>query len=249
VIVPIIKVRLNGLAWIQNNVVRLQQDGTVSNDVLARVEGKGSSTGLGDLGMSAKYRFLKFGGTPAPGAPLEPDAGGLALMGTVRLPTGSRENLRGLGVTRAMLQLIASFGQRRIRPHVNGGFEWWDKGIDIVSPDFPTVTVRHQVQYAAGVELEASPRFTVLVDFLGRHVLGGGEIGYVNVPNPSADPRVTAVNYAFATEQGIKKFSLVPGIKWNLKGKVLLSLSGIASLSDNGLHDKFTPVIGLDWTF
>jgi hypothetical protein len=30
---------------------------------------------------------------------------------------------------------------------------------------------------------------------------------------------------------------------------MLLSLSGIASLSVNGLHDLFTPVVGLDITF
>jgi hypothetical protein len=250
VMIPIVRVSLDGISWVQNNVVRRQADGSTSNDILRRAEADGTATGLGDVGMSAKYRFLRFGGTPAPDAPLQPDPGGLALFGTLRLPTGSREQLRGLGVTRAMLMLVASSGSGRFRPHVNGGFEWWDKGIDLVSPDFPTVTVRHQVQYAAGIEFEAAPRFTVMVDFLGRHVLGGGEIGYVNVPNPQpSEPRVTAVNYAFATENSIRKFSLVPGIKWNLKGKMLLSLSGITALSDNGLHDLFTPVVGLDITF
>jgi hypothetical protein len=170
----------------------------------------------------------------------------MAVLASLRLPTGSRENLRGLGVTRAMLSLVASAGQGRFRPHANAGFEWWDKGIDIVSPDFPTVTVRHQVQYAAGVEFEASPRVTLIMDVLGRHVLGGGEIGYASVP-----PRggFTSLEYAFATDRAIRKLSLVPGIKWNLKGKMLLTVSGIASLSDNGLHDMFTPVVGLDITF
>jgi hypothetical protein len=249
VVVPIVRVRLDGLAWVQNAVVRRQENGEVTNDVLARVAGEGSSTGLGDLGLSAKYRFFRFGSAPPPDAPLEPDPGGLAVMATVRLPTGSRENLRGLGVTRALVSVIASTGQRRFRPHVNAGFEWWDKGIDIVSPDFPTVTARHQVQYAAGVEFEASPKVTVMVDLLGRHVLGGGEIGYSTVTNPRTDPRVTSISYAFATENGIRKLSLVPGVKWNLKGKMLLSVSGITSLSDNGLHDLFTPVVGLDITF
>jgi hypothetical protein len=250
VIVPIVRVKLDGVSWIQNNVVRQQADGSVGNDILLRVAGRGTATGLGDVGLSAKYRFFRFGGPPPPDAPLEPDPGGLALLGTLRLPTGSRENLRGLGLTRAMVTLVASSGQRRLRPHANVGFEWWEKGIDIVSPDFPTVTARHQVQYAAGIEFEAAPKLTVMLDVLGRHVLGGGEIGYITVPNPQpSEPRVTSVSYAFATDNGIRKLSLVPGIKWNLKGRMLLSLSGIASLSDNGLHDLFTPVVGLDITF
>jgi hypothetical protein len=35
----------------------------------------------------------------------------------------------------------------------------------------------------------------------------------------------------------------------NLKGNLLLSLNALVALQDNGLHDRFTPVIGLDWTF
>jgi hypothetical protein len=248
-IIPIVKVKVNGVGWIQNNVVRRQADGEVRNDILYRAEGDASSAGVGDIGVSAKYRFLRFGGTPPPDAPLEPDPGGLAVMATVRLPTGSREGLRGLGVTRAMGSLIASMGQGRIRPHANVGFEWWDKGIDIVSPDVDTVTVRHRIQYGGGIEFEASPKLTFLVDFLGRHVLGGGVIGYRTVENPNPAAPITSLTHAFATEEGIRKLSLVPGMKWNLKGKMLLTVSGIASLFDNGLHDLFTPVVGLDITF
>jgi hypothetical protein len=251
ILIPIVKVRLKGVSWVENDVRRTQADGTVGNDVLALVSAEGKSAGVGDVGVSAKYRFLRFGGTPPPDAPLEPDPGGLAVLANLRLPTGSRENLRGLGVTRAMLSLVASMGQRRFRPHVNAGFEWWDKGIDIRSAGDPTVTVRHQVQYAAGIEFEAAPKFTVLLDVLGRHTLGGGEIALTSTTDQSRirEPRVSAVNYAFATDQAIRKLSLVPGIKWNLKGKMLLSVSGITSLSDNGLHDLFTPVVGLDITF
>ena len=34
-----------------------------------------------------------------------------------------------------------------------------------------------------------------------------------------------------------------------LKGSFVLSLNALATLRDNGLHDKFIPVVGLDWTF
>jgi hypothetical protein len=246
-IIPIVKVKVNGLGWVQNNVVRRQANGEVTNDVLYRAEGDASAAGIGDIGVTAKYRFLRFGGVPPPDAPLEPDPGGLAAMAIVRLPTGSREGLRGLGVTRAMLSLIASMGQRRLRPHMNVGFEWWDKGINLTSPGVDTVTVRHRVQYGGGIEFEAAPKVTILLDFMGRHVLGGGVLGYRTVPNPGGG--FTSLTHAFATDEAIRKMSLVPGIKWNLKGKMLLSVSGIASLSDNGLHDMFTPVVGLDITF
>ena len=55
--------------------------------------------------------------------------------------------------------------------------------------------------------------------------------------------------FPVALPEGLLKQSIVPGLKWNLKGKFLLSLNGIVNIRDNGLYDKFTPVIGLDWSF
>jgi hypothetical protein len=48
--------------------------------------------------------------------------------------------------------------------------------------------------------------------------------------------------------QGITKSLLVPGLKANLKGKLLLTLSAIITLQNNGLHSKVTPVAGINLT-
>jgi hypothetical protein len=203
--------------------------------------------------VTAKYRLLKFGAPPPPDAPIEPDPGGLALHSIVRLPTGSRENLRGLGISRVLTSIVVSAGKGPFRPHANVGFEWWEKGVDITSPTDPTVTARHQLQYVAGVEIAASPKLTVLLDVLGRQILGGGKVDFTTV-TPSDRPSlatdsITSSHYALATGHRIRKLSIVPGVKWNLKGKFLLSVSGIATILDNGLHDLFTPVVGLDFSF
>jgi hypothetical protein len=105
------------------------------------------------------------------------------------------------------------------------------------------------VQYAAGLEFEAGPRVTLLADFLGRHVLGGGTVAFENVPVPRAFPNVTSLDVAVATTTGIRKMTLAPGLKWNVKGGLVFSGNALIPLWDNGLHDFFTPVIGLDWTF
>ena len=52
-----------------------------------------------------------------------------------------------------------------------------------------------------------------------------------------------------AQSNGVRKLTLAPGLKWNLKGNMLLSLNALVPLKDNGLSDWFLPVIGLDWTF
>jgi hypothetical protein len=251
--IPIVRVKVDGVAWTENAVIRTQQDGTSGPDIVSRAEGNGVSSGLGDIAVSGKFRFLRFGPAPKPDAPLEPDPGGLALLITARLPTGSRENLRGLGITRALGSLIASSGKGRFRPHGSVGFEWWEKAIEMTLPNDPAIRLRHQFQFAAGVEFEAAPKLTLVADVLGRQVLGGGRLG-VRTLTPADRPDfpargLTSLTYARPTDLSMRELSIVPGLKWNVKPKLLVSVSGIAMLHDDGLHDRFTPVVGLDFTF
>ena len=233
--VPMVQVKVNGTSTLVNG----------ADDVVLSAKGGGTSSGVGDIAAVLKYRLLAFGEGP-------PNPGGLSLLATMRLPTGDRESLRGLGTSRTLLSLVFSSGRGRIRPHVNGGFEFWSEGVDVVTnfdKNPSTVTARHQIQYAGGVEVEAAPKLTLLVDLLGRHILGAGKIGFqTTVPPPNAQG-VTSFESAVALPEGIQKLTLVPGLKVNLKGSLLLSLNALTALYDTGLHARFTPVVGLDLTF
>jgi hypothetical protein len=48
-----------------------------------------------------------------------------------------------------------------------------------------------------------------------------------------------------AVRDGIRKAMLIPGLKVNLKGKLLLSLNAMFTLTNNGLRPKVTPVAGI----
>ena len=194
----------------------------------------------------AQYRLAKFGEE-------QPDPGGVALMLTTKLPTGNRENFRGLGITRVLGSVLVSAGKGKLRPHGNVGFEWWEKGLE-VDTDFTgehRVGARHQAQFAAGLEFEAGPKMTFLADILGRKILGGGQVRIQGVPVPPelSDAGITSLTMAVATAKGIQKLTLAPGFKWNLKGSFVFAGNALIPLFDNGLHDKFTPVVGIDWTF
>jgi hypothetical protein len=52
-----------------------------------------------------------------------------------------------------------------------------------------------------------------------------------------------------ALSEGIQKISLAPGLKANLKGKLLLSVNALVALHDTGLHARVTPMAGIDLTF
>ncbi len=232
VVVPLISVHLEGSASMVNGsgvVTRLAETDTVFS-------------GLGDVSALAKYRFVKFGGAPIP------DPGGIALVVDVRLPTGSRENLRGLGVTRTLVSGVVSGGRGRLRPNATAGYEFWSKGVEVAGGPGENVKIRHQFKYTGGIEIEAAPKLTLLVDFVGQKIFGGGEIGVAPDSVIASQPGITSATSMVALAQGINKALLIPGLKANLKGKLLLTLSAIITLQNNGLHSKVTPVAGINLT-
>jgi hypothetical protein len=232
VAVPVVTVKVSGTSSLQ--------DGN-SNPILYAT-GSGIATGLGDVAGIVKYRFYAFGTG-------QPDPGGLAVMATMRLPTGDPDNLRGLGITRTLLSLIASSGQGRFRPHANVGYEYWSKSVSVTSDNAQgsTVKARNQAQFAAGLEFEAAPKCTLLVDLLGSEIFGGGKVGFQTIASPA--PGITSSESLVALPQAIQRLAVAPGLKVNLKGKLLFSVNALVDLRDNGLHARVTPVAGIDLAF
>jgi hypothetical protein len=231
-VLPIVTVKLNGTSSLANG----------NGDMILFASGNGVGSGLGDLAGQIKYRFHSFGAG-------QPDPGGLAVMVTMRLPTGDTENLRGLGVTRTLVSLIASSGQGRFRPHGNVGFEYWSKGVGVPSDYVQngSVTARHQLAYAAGFEFEAAPKVTLITDLLGQQIFGGGRVDVVADSTPPSG--AISSSSAVALPEGVSKLTLAPGLKVNLKGKLLLSVNVLIALRDTGLHARVTPVAGIDLAF
>ena len=226
VVVPLVTVKLSGVSTFVN-----------ANGVVGRlVETDNVFSGIGDMAAAAKFRFVKFKG------PDVPDPGGLALNVVMRLPTGSRENLRGLGVTRTLASVVGSFGKGPLKPHGSVGFEFWNKKVAAGTDE-----LRHQFQYAAGVEIVAAPKVTLLMDFLGQRILGAGPIDLGAVPVVAGSGATAAQSLVFL-DGSINKMLLIPGMKVNLIKKMVLSLNALVTLKNNGLHSKVTPVAGINLT-
>jgi len=231
VFVPLVTVEVKGTSTLF--------DGTGRPILFA--QGNAKANGLGDIAGIAKYRFYSFGSEL-------PDPGGMAVMVSVRLPTGDEDNLRGLGVTRTFVSYIISGGKARFRPHANVGYGFWSKGVSVVSDAVSgSVEARNQFEYAGGVEFEAAPKLTLLLDLLGGSVLKGGKVDFTSVPNTLTG--ATSTQALAALPDSIRKIALAPGLKANLKGKMLLSLNALVALSDSGMHARVVPVAGIDLTF
>jgi hypothetical protein len=238
--VPLVSVKVEGVSLLCSGSPSTLFEGpecrSMNNVVVSRTSGGGVSSGIGDIAALVKYRFMKFGG----------ETGGLAVLGTVRLPTGDRENLRGLGVSRTLVALVASWGKGKLKPHAHGGFEFWSDSVRVIGDPIKdsVVKVRNQLEYAAGLEFEAASKLTLLLDVLGRHTLGGGTMGF-----RTAAQSGSVLEYAVGLPKGNVKITLAPGLKANVKGKFLIALNALVPIYDEGLHDRFTPVASLEWNF
>jgi hypothetical protein len=216
-----------------------------ANQEVQRVRLDSSASGVGDIAVFGKVRILGFGPEPAAGA--DPH-GAVAVAATVRLPTGSEDDLLGLGITRTHFQAIASATFGRWSPHANIGYEIWSAGFP-VPRDFQgleTVSAKDQVHLTAGLEYEIHPRFTILGDVLGRYLRGAGGIGYQEFIFPVNPPNVAGASALVAVPDGLSTVIAAPGIKWNVFGNTLLTVDALIAVSGRGLRDRLTPVVGID---
>lgn len=195
----------------------------------------GSASGVGDVVLRAKYRAIS--GQRA----------GLALGLDVRLPSGEERDLLGTGTTQVKGFLIGSAHLGTFSPHVNAGYTWSSRNGQV--PD--------EIDYTAGFDWALSPRLTFVVDALGRtlrksQVLREVDTTFQYNVNPATDPvdlRSTTLKQLVATEQDATSFLGSVGFKINPVGNLLITINGLFNLNNRGLQARFSPLVGLDYSF
>jgi hypothetical protein len=196
----------------------------------------GSASGLGDVLVRGKYRFLDFG------------RGGLAAAVDLRLPTGDEEDLLGSGVGQAKLSLIASGGVGRIAPHANLGYAVSSGDSDVVS-DLPD-----EISYAFGLDVAAHPRVTVSGELVGRTLLDATQpvleqqtFNFTLQGGGTGTAQRPVVRFQ---EEDLDLLLGALGLKVNPVGNLLLSATALYSLSDDGLQDDgVIAVFGAEYSF
>lgn len=241
--IPIVKVKMDAVT---NASIDRLATATIAPGIHRFLNGQstesfrrsGSATGLGDIVLRTKYRFL------------EVSNAGLALAVDARVPTGEDQNLLGTGATELKAYIVGSAHLGTFNPHLNVGYSWAIESHN--SPQVPD-----ELAYAAGFDWAISPRFTFVVDALGRTLRNTGSVDVVNTTftaNASIDPAnpniVTAVLPRLITRQAnITTISGSVGVKINPFGNFLLTLNGLFPLNNQGLQDGFTPLVGIDYSF
>jgi len=193
--------------------------GTAASPITSAVTSTdGSSTGIGDIALRAKANLT-------PGASASTTS--LALLGDVRLPTGSAENFQGTGGMTVRISGIASRTMGNFSPHANAG-------VAIRSGEYQT----NSILATAGFDQLLGARATLAVDLLSEFQLGASSvdipppvtigsrsIALTNLENKRNDFVHGSIGIKLVTPQGITGVinAVVPLFNTGLKPNAVLS--------------------------
>jgi len=193
----------------------------------------GSASGIGDILLRTKFRFLSMKG------------GGLAGGVDFRLPTGDEENLLGTGATQATFTFIGSSTRGSFAPHFNIAYT--------ASTESDIVEIPDEFDYTFGAEFGVSPTVTLSADFIGRSLIDSGRLQFgdntYNYMSATGVPGSITVNELNTTDKSLNLTSLVVGGKFNVAGNLLINANVLFSLGSRGVTAPFTPVIGAEYSF
>jgi hypothetical protein len=226
-------------------------------DATRTVQHSGHASGLGDIVLRTKYHFLRAAN------------GGLAAAVDLRLPTGDENELLGTGGTQAKFLLVASDERGRFGHHVNIGYTAADGEVAGTLAGLTSTPLPDEINYSGGVEFVATPRLTVIGDFVGRTLRGAGRLELASKTFQYNEPTVLAgglpgpgcAGFAGFTCKTVSLDEFAPrsadltlllgtaGVKFNPVGNWLVSGSVLFPLTDAGLRSRVTTVIGLDYAF
>lgn len=191
---------------------------------------KGSSSGLGDIAIGAKYAFVR-----------RPDAGAAV---TVRssLPTGSLDDMTGTGEYQTAVGFIGSFEKGGVSPHLN--ISYLAAGGDLFN----------ELNYTLGLSYRLVPRrLTVGGELVARRVFdvteftSGVQVGVLQ--SPITDD-LFAVRDFVADERDVNLFFYALGGKLRLAGGLLATIYAVIPAGQSGLQvQRPTFNLGLNYAF
>ncbi len=242
VAVPIVRVKLE-----TQSTAKIQRNSTVDFPLIHRFPGggdsqtirqSGSASGVGDVALRGKLQMVRG------------DSGGLAFVADVRLPTGEEKDLLGTGTTRAKGSLIGSLHLGTFSSHLNAGYTWSTKTGESPIPD--------EISYAAGLDWAVNPRMTLAAEVLGRDFRKTARVRVVNTvytANTNSNenpPTIKEFTFPTLTIENVRDLNTLIGslgLKFNPFGNLLLTVNGLFSLNRVGLQSRFTPLVGIEYSF
>jgi hypothetical protein len=198
------------------------------------IRSTGEAEGVGDITLRAKYLFFENGDAYLGGA------------ADVHLPTGDERDLLGAGTAQTALSFLAMMNRHPFSPHVNVGYE------------FAGGDIQDALTYVLGFDFVADPKLTIAADILGEvkeseeAEVRDQEFVYNTTINPNDPPVFETAAFPFTTlvDAGSRNImSGSVGFKINFWQNMLLSANGLFPITEGGLRDDFSTLVGVDYSF
>ncbi|MGH9308227.1 MAG: hypothetical protein ACRD1U_02555 [Vicinamibacterales bacterium] len=207
---------------------------------------EGSAAGVGDLLARGKATLLREG----------PRA--LAIGIDLRLPTGDEQNLLGSGAAglRPFAAFSASLGP--LAPHANVAYQWNGKSVLAGAADAQAPTTAgadgaksdlpDQFSFAVGADVLVARRLSVVFDVFGHRVIDSPRlVSKISTLNGVAGS-VTLSDITFNTESYWTSAGGF-GLKGNIAARMLVTFNLRFAISEGGLTDRLSPLLGVEWAF
>lgn len=201
------------------------------------IASSGSRSGVGDVSLRGLLLLND---------PTDPGALRAALRGDARFPTGDEKNLLGSGAFQGQASLILSKAWNRMAWRVSGG------GL-VAGNSLP-----EEALYTFGFDYAVDPKMTISADLLGRYItelpevtVQDATVTYDTDPTAAQDLH-TATFSTIAVQDnpdGANTMGVSVGFKLNVAGQFLFAANGLFPVSDRGLRDDFSSLVGIDYSF
>ena len=197
----------------------------------------GEATGMGDVLLRAKGTMMR-------------RAQGVVGAGAeVRVPSGNEHDLLGSGAWGVKPFVVMSFLYKRIAPHVNLGYQW--NGRTVLAGD-PSSQIAEDLPdrlvFAVGFDAGITDRLSLALDLLADRVL--------NSPQLEITPFSASGDFGAGVFEDIMFRSTSywtshgsAGMKLALAEGLLANFNVRFRIAGEGLADRATPLIGIEYTF
>jgi hypothetical protein len=198
---------------------------------------EGSAAGVGDLVARAKATLMREGSRS------------LAAGVEIRMPSGDEQNLLGSGATgiRPFAALSASMGP--LAPHANIAYQW--NGRSALAGNIRSGEKQglpDQFVYALGADLLLAPRLSVIFDLFGQRVIDSPRLFSQRSARTGVAGSVTLSDISFASESYWTSAGGF-GLKGNVASTMLVTFNLRFKITDGGLTDRLSPLLGVEWAF
>jgi hypothetical protein len=196
-----------------------------------------SATGLGDMLVRLKGTLMREA-TRAFAAGID-----------IRMPTGDEQNLLGAGAAgvRPFAAFSASMG--RFAPHANLWYQW--NGESVLGGDVALGQeggLPDNFSYAVGTDFGVTNQFSVIFDIIGQRVLDSPRLFTRTLSLTGPGGSVTLPDI-FLESSSYWVANAALGFKANVATRLLIEFNLKFAMTEGGLTDRVTPLVGLEWAF